>query len=489
MTDLNLESHFIVRIVTNKDGMKLGRLIFDADKFGSKNDINETDQIEKTSESEETSETSDEKASSPSNDETIEKNGTSEAHLAPELPIGDKFEELGREWTETAITFFEIVPEISLNTLQFATDSMTDSLEEFAKKVADKSDTFHEDNETIDDYLLMRRDLTIVAKTLGKTSNKFLAADRLIKSSLGSLLSEFEVFMYQLMILISEVRPDAILTKDDTFEIGELDKFDSIEEARKAMLSDKIEDFMHNETYLNILKWLEGTFGINLTSDKKLILEFSEICQRRHLMTHAGGVVNTRYLKLCKDAGWAQKDLPKLGESLTVDNQYLRRATSRVYQIGFFTLHIIWQKLLKVDEPQSCSSMISTSHDFLESGLTKMCERTCNFALKSSSNRTSFTDAALTINLGLSVLLDKALSEDDRQSKVNEIIDSRDWTMINATINLALACLKRDFSNIGELSIAAKKEGNIGYYEASTWLIFDEARELEDFQECFLQSA
>jgi len=77
-------------------------------------------------------------------------------------------------------------------------------------------------------------------------------------------------------------------------------KFASISETRDALIGREIEAVIrssHQEQFL----WMEDKFSIKLREGLSAWPHFIEICERRNLLTHTGGIVSTKYMLTCKE--------------------------------------------------------------------------------------------------------------------------------------------------------------------------------------------
>ncbi len=400
------------------------------------------------------------------------------------------FHELSSSWVLSSIGFFEVVPLFTRQNLRLASQEMAETAEEFAREVA-LSVKKYDDNETkVTDYILSLDDLPLVGNKLGRSSQAYLAVLSMSQAALGALLSEYEHFISHLLHCCSKVSSKPFLNSSDTITAERLDHCDSIEDLRTELVAQKIETLLHHKSHMEVLGWISEQFKIDVHSDKELISDFTEVCQRRHLLAHCGGVVNKRYLDICEKAGCEMESLPKLGEIVRVDRKYLRRATARVFQIGFFLLHILWQKISPKDAEESQGRLLTASHEFLEIGLTKMCRRVCQFALKSKKPLPERTSAYLTVNLALSFAHDETLEDEKKQKQIEDVLSRRDWSMITPTVRLALACLKQEYDDLEKLTTAAiEDEDGVSYYDAHTWAVFKEVRKRDDFLVHFKRSA
>lgn len=394
---------------------------------------------------------------------------------------------LSGNWTSTAVSFLEVAPVLSDMGYFFHDQGFENYTVKFIKANALESQEEELEDRTIETFKLPKHCLPHLKKSLNKSAQIGKTAITLGRSALSALISEYEAFLALVLTEISKLQPDAFVNAGTEIPFDRLNDAQSIAELRSEVISQEVDKVLHENSHLQVLHWIEKAFGVNLTSDKKLIAEFVEICQRRHIVMHNGAIVNHRYLRICREAGFPESDLPELGETVQVSRHYLRRATARVYMVGFFTLHILWQKILHSHKQQSFDALVAASHDFLENDLTKMARRVCKFLLDSKSHPPDLQHAYACINEAQSFLYDDKLDEDEIRRGIDSALSRRDWTIASATIRLAIACLHRDWVKASELVPIAKADG-LGYLEVCSWNIFREAWQESNFVESVMHT-
>ncbi|MGA9996678.1 MAG: hypothetical protein WBP93_14770 [Pyrinomonadaceae bacterium] len=117
----------------------------------------------------------------------------------------------------------------------------------------------------------------------------------LYKSSLITLTSTVELFLSQLLHFYFEQFPGAVGSDVKFFSLDELKSIGSIEDAKKYLIESKVENILRDslEEWIKFLKErVKLSMGyIDPVKDKLL-----EIYQRRNLLVHNGGQVNSIYL-------------------------------------------------------------------------------------------------------------------------------------------------------------------------------------------------
>lgn len=187
-------------------------------------------------------------------------------------------------------------------------------------------------------------------------------SDHLYESSLISLITYFELLISNLIREYLEVNPYIlnINEKHLTFEL--LSQLDSIDDALTHIKENEIEKLMY-KGFKEWLVFLEQKIGIK----EKLIGEekdnINELINRRHLLIHNGGIVNTNYLKRV-EIGDKNSDL-KIGEKVVVDEQYLLKNLERIKRFGTILALNIWRSALKKSDYR-LAYLIDSSYEFIK---------------------------------------------------------------------------------------------------------------------------
>jgi hypothetical protein len=215
-----------------------------------------------------------------------------------------KFRQLNYEWKLVALGFFEIVPELSRRNVEYAGSERTSIILELLRQTSIASDETELDDGRVDrEFSVTFEDFSIIAKALGRSRPSIRAARIMARSSLLALVSEYENFMSEMLRTLVRLKPNTLISDDETVTVRSLEQFASYDEFMEDLVDSKVTDLIQANSHFKLIRWIEEKFGVNLTSDKQMIGEFVEVFQRRHLLAHAGGVVNRKYLKVCTEHG------------------------------------------------------------------------------------------------------------------------------------------------------------------------------------------
>lgn len=311
--------------------------------------------------------------------------------------------------------------------------------------------------------------------------NQYKRAEKsFTKAQLLAIVSEYEAFIGDLIRLAIRRRPEAFISSDAKVSVYDVIKGESLESVKELIIEDRIES-IQRESHVEQIKFLLGKLKLPLP-DPKTLREFGEICERRNVVTHGRGVANKIYTSKLRELGIPENEIPKIGSELSIDPRYLKRSLARVFQMGFFTLHIVWQHLEPENSKKSVSSLIDASHDFLVAGYTKISGRISEFILNPKSPATEVNRAYSIINLALSVYLNDAIQEPEKSRRVEEILSKRDWAIVGPLLNLALSCVRGKHDDLGRQIDLALEDG-LTEHNLLTWALFSKARNERIFRE------
>ncbi|MFT8944894.1 MAG: hypothetical protein ABF931_11975, partial [Acetobacter pasteurianus] len=88
------------------------------------------------------------------------------------------------------------------------------------------------------------------------------------------------------------------------------------------------------------------------------------------------------------------------------------------------------------------------------------------------------------INRALSYLFDPNKDKDTQTQESKKVLSQYDLSVTDPLIDLALACAKREFSDIISLAKKAHIYG-VEYSTITTFVVFTEARAIPGFMDCF----
>lgn len=288
------------------------------------------------------------------------------------------------------------------------------------------------------------------------------------------LISAFDSFLSSLLRVVINKHPEIVLTSQKEIKFKELLEFGSIDEAKSILIDREIEDVIrksHHEQF----DWMQHRLNVKLKSGLKVWSSFIEICERRNLFTHTGGIVSSQYVKNCKDHKYNISDI-KVGDRLEVSPTYFDNAVNVIYEIGLKLCYVLWRKfdgseLDKADSKfnERCMQLISAK----------------SYGLAESLLSFSRTVPRLTDNIRrmMIVNLANAIRLQDRSDEAKKILDTEDWSATNDEFAICVASVRGNIDKVLELMdrLGTRFEAN----QFREWPVFRVTRGDPGFKEKF----
>ena len=145
--------------------------------------------------------------------------------------------------------------------------------------------------------------------------------------------------------------------------------------------------------------------GLNLLAGLTVWPKFIELCERRNLFTHTGGVVSQQYLSICADHKCDITNI-SLGQRLRVQPKYLRGAIRIVYEIGIKLLYVLWRKFDPKNIGKIDLQLNEISFNLIVRKQYRLAESLLQFAADvTKKTGTDYIHKVITVNLANAVRL------------------------------------------------------------------------------------
>lgn len=143
----------------------------------------------------------------------------------------------------------------------------------------------------------------------------------LYQNSLISLISAVECFLSQIIHTYYDEKPDAMSEKDKVFSFDDLKNFGSVEDARVYLIEKKVTDLMRS-SFSDWITFFKKQARLSMSYLTPYMDTLIETCERRNLLVHNAGIVNSIYLsKVPLDLRKGKKK----GVKLNLTRKYLSR--------------------------------------------------------------------------------------------------------------------------------------------------------------------
>jgi hypothetical protein len=347
--------------------------------------------------------------------------------------------------------------------------------QEFLKKNGEKKEG--DDGST---YYMIKPENQRRNKVLRREVTKSNIAMKIVERNfLVSLVSQFDVFVGDLIRTMYYVRPELLNSSDKQLTFSNLMDFGDVETAREYIIEKEIESVLR-ESHSEQFKWLERKLNIKLTKDLPIWPVFIEITQRRNLYVHNDGTVSNQYLKVCKDHKVNLEDDTKVGDSLSMNKEYFTLAFECIFEIGIKLSQVMWRNLTPKDIEKADYGLLDVSYELLYNEQYSLSKTILDFKEKYVKCSSNDLDLRLMVNRALTY---KWMGE---EKLCREIVDSKDWTATSDIFKLAKQVLLEEYELAVETMKVLATHGNeidqIAYRE---WPIFKEFRKQESFQKAF----
>jgi hypothetical protein len=292
------------------------------------------------------------------------------------------------------------------------------------------------------------------------------------------LFSAFDAFTGQLIDAIFRRRTDLFASIDRTISFKEVLKAVDLLSLRAAVLGDELEAF-RRLSYTEQFTDLRRRFDVSLTGFPNWG-RFIECSQRRNIITHCDGVVSQQYLDQCKGVGHVDNDLPKLGETIAVSQDYFLDACELMIEVGAKLGHTLWRKVLPGELEDADKALNNLLYDALEAENWPRAKMFGEYACGQRKFSGELMRRHFVINFVQSI---KWAGLDTDALKV---LDSCDWSASSLEFRLAAAVLRDAYDEAAEvMRQIGKKTAIISATAYHTWPLFRVFRSTPQFEKAY----
>lgn len=290
------------------------------------------------------------------------------------------------------------------------------------------------------------------------------------------IVSAYDAFLSDLLRVIFDVKPELIFTSEREIKFSELITFGSIDAAKESVISDEIEGVLrksHHEQFT----WMEKKFSVPLREGLAVWPEFIELCERRNLITHTGGIVSEQYLKNCKEHGF--KTTARAGDRLSVDISYLARSVEIVAELGFKLIHTMWRKFLEKEREVADGALTDCGMNLIKIRQYKTAERIMEFGVNQKKHHSDRVRRMMVVNLANAVKLGGRLED------AKAILGKNDWSATSPQFQICVAAVNDDHDRVCELLRLGPETIDITATDFRDWPVFRSTRKIEKVLEVF----
>ncbi|MGA2324573.1 MAG: hypothetical protein ABSG22_12095 [Sedimentisphaerales bacterium] len=300
------------------------------------------------------------------------------------------------------------------------------------------------------------------------TSNAYFIA---LFSCLDSFIGEFLTCLYSR-------NPILFRNLNSSKTILEIIEYDTIDDVKKGVLQEEIESLLR-ESYIKHFEKLGARFNISLVNFAHWPT-FVECSQRRNLITHCDGVVNSQYLKGCIEQGCKWDQQPRVGDRLIIKPDYFLDSARIVMEVGLKLGQTLWRKALPAELKFADDHLIDCTFQALKRKTWPFAQILGEFANGLPDYSSEATKHIFLVNYAI------ALKYGGKPEKANSLINSIDWTAVIDDFKLAREVLIENYKRASEIMKRIGIEGQfVDEHAYHDWPLFLDFRKSKEFAKAY----
>ncbi|MCT7975227.1 hypothetical protein [Laspinema olomoucense] len=321
-------------------------------------------------------------------------------------------------------------------------------------------------------------------KKVSKSSLNYGLSSPLVKRTfIISLVSEFDIFLSQLIRIVFYIKPEILNALDKQISFKQILEFDSLDSVKEYILEKEIETILR-ESHTEHFKWLETKINIGTLRkfDTKVWEDFIELTERRNLFVHCDGIVSSQYVKVCKENSVHHIESIEVGKKLDVNKEYFHKAYSSVYEISIKLAHTIWRKLKPEEREEADADLNNLGFKLITEEEYNLAIILLNFALSEPIIKKSNLQAKFLFILNKA----QALKWSGQVGEMEKLIHEQDWSVCSDEMNLAKAVLLDEFDKAAKfMELIGNNPEKLSIISYRQWPIFKKFRQTQQFKETY----
>jgi len=291
--------------------------------------------------------------------------------------------------------------------------------------------------------------------------------------------SAFDAFLRLLLQTLYRSNTSLIFkVENKSIDLSELIDCASIDAAIDKVIERDISNLLR-ESYDKQFSQLASRHGVETLKKFKNWPRFIETAQRRNLVTHCDGVINSQYTSTCQAAGFQFGDAPAIGTKLSVDSDYLKSALDLLYEVGVKLGIVLWRTCIPGDAEESERFLGNLLFDILGKEEWALGVTLGEFAHTLPQKKSELASKISHINYA------QALKWSGDSSAALKLLEG-DWSASIRDLRLGVEVLRGNYDNAAKLMRDIGRKGELvdeqGYRK---WPVFREFRASEEFVRVF----
>lgn len=250
-----------------------------------------------------------------------------------------------------------------------------------------------------------------------------------------SLVATFDSFIADTLRIMLRRKPERVIDSSKTIRVKDVLHMSSFDEVRGKIIEDEVEALMrgsHDEQ----IKYIEDKLDISIRSHYDEWGEFVEIFERRNLIAHGNYVINAHYRKNCNKHGF-DVGAEEVGETLSLDERYLRRSSDRLLEFGLSLMFVLWLKHFKDSKETAYERLNELTYELIKDRQSRVAAKLLDLALfKQAPSASDQIRKMMTVNLA------NAYKKSKNDEKAEEVIQQVDWSAARDDFQICVAALQ-----------------------------------------------
>lgn len=295
----------------------------------------------------------------------------------------------------------------------------------------------------------------------------------LTKSFIVSLISQYDKYISDTIKCMLQNNKNLVSGNDKKINLDEVLQYQDINVLLNDLIEKEIDNVMRG-SHIEQIDWINDKIKGDIRKDKELIKKFVELTERRNLLVHADGIVNSYYLNKCKHEKVILDKKIVIGHQLNVNQDYFSNSIDILLELSCkLTSYII--KKLHTDIIEKTKDIVM---DYIYLNLEEE-----NFAvvqklvpyIRTLTKINKCDEMVISINYALSYYLD-GKKEDSKR-----ILSEMDFSDCSDKFVFAKLIIEENYSDAILLMDDLKKNDDIHEIDYHQWPLFTFFRTKNEF--------
>ncbi|WP_131193738.1 hypothetical protein [Lichenihabitans psoromatis] len=281
------------------------------------------------------------------------------------------------------------------------------------------------------------------------------------------LISSYDHRLARMLKLIFNLKPEMIFTSDKEIKFSDLVAFKSIDEAKNSIIEREVEAVIrlsHRQQF----DWMHNRFSIKLRENLPQWSSFIEVCERRNLFTHTGGIVSNQYIEVCSQNGGVGSDIA-VGKRLTADGDYVLESAISVSVVLIKLSYVLWRKFIKDEYNDADRKILDISYEFIFNYQYKIAGELLKFSIGTINK---FGGEALNRQIMVINLANTIRLQGGDREQFEAVLSKEDWSGAGDRAKLCVAAVRGDIDLVASLMKKIGLSGDITAENYRTWPVF-----------------